>query len=71
MSDEFDHDYLWSLISEEEAAEFLGYSRRSLQNWRHRGGGPVYIQVSPRSVKYTRGDLLEWCDDRRRTNTSQ
>ena len=33
-------DYLDRLIKELDAADFLGYSVRALQNWRVRGGGP-------------------------------
>ncbi len=64
-------DYLERLINEYEAADFLGYSMRALQNWRVRGGGPSYVKVSSRSIRYRRRDLIKWADTRLRSNTSQ
>lgn len=66
-----DPDYLDRLITEQEAAKFVGYSVRALQNWRVRGGGPAFIKVSSRSVRYCRKDLISWRDSKRIANTSQ
>lgn len=63
-------DYLDRLLNEKEAAEFLNYSVRALQNWRLRGGGPRYVKVSSRSVRYRRRDLLAWVEEHLRSNTS-
>ena len=57
-------DYLHRLLDEGAAAAFLGYSRRALQNWRTRGGGPPYVKVSSRSVRYRRRELIKWSDSR-------
>ncbi|WP_322867736.1 helix-turn-helix transcriptional regulator [Aquicoccus sp. G2-2] len=59
------------LMDEKEAASILCYSVRALQNWRHRGGGPKYIRVSARSIRYTHGDLIEWINRHRVANSSQ
>ena len=59
------------LMNEKEAAELLCYSVRALQNWRSRGGGPKFIKVSARSVRYRRRDLLDWIDAHTVTSTSQ
>ena len=59
------------LMDEREAAAILCYSVRALQNWRHRGGGPKYVKVSARSVRYRRRDLLEWVESRIVANSSQ
>lgn len=59
------------LVDEREAADMLCYSVRALQNWRHRGGGPRFIKVSSRSIRYRRGDLLTWIAERTVANTSQ
>jgi predicted DNA-binding transcriptional regulator AlpA len=59
------------LMNEHEAAEVLCYSVRALQNWRSRGGGPKFIKVSARSVRYRRRDLLDWIEARTVANTSQ
>ncbi len=59
------------LIDEKEAAQILCYSTRALQNWRHRGGGPKFIRVSQRSVRYAYSDVMAWIDQRRVANTSE
>lgn len=63
-------DYLDRLMNERQAAEFLGYTIRALQNWRVRGGGPVFVKVSERSVRYRRRDLLIWIEGKLRASTS-
>ena len=70
MQTQIDPDYFDRLIDEKEAASYLCYSVRALQNWRVRGGGPMFVKVSGRSVRYTRGDLQKWIDQRRVANTS-
>lgn len=59
------------LINEKEAAEFLGYTVRALQNWRIRGGGPQFVKVSKRSIRYRFRDLLEWSESRLVSSTSE
>ncbi|MGB0497542.1 MAG: helix-turn-helix transcriptional regulator [Rubricella sp.] len=59
------------LLDEKEAADLLCYSVRALQNWRHRGGGPRYVRVSARSIRYRRRDLLAWIEARTVAHTSQ
>ncbi|HEY1749593.1 MAG TPA: helix-turn-helix domain-containing protein [Xanthobacteraceae bacterium] len=67
---QFDAESLEKLINESAAADFIGYSRRALQNWRLRGGGPRYVRVSARSIRYRRRDLIEWAECRLRSSTS-
>jgi len=38
-------DYLNELLKEEDAANFLGVSVRTLQGWRFKGGGPKFIKM--------------------------
>lgn len=59
-----------TLMDEREAASMLCYSVRALQNWRHRGGGPKFIRVSARSIRYRRRDLLDWIESRTVSSTS-
>ncbi|PCJ74384.1 MAG: DNA-binding protein [Rhodobacteraceae bacterium] len=59
------------MIDEKEAADLLCYSIRALQNWRHRGGGPKFVKVSSRSIRYRIGDIHEWVEDKTVSNTSQ
>jgi hypothetical protein len=65
-----DHDRLDSLIGERDAAAFLGFSDRALQNWRVRGGGPRFVKVAGRSVRYRRRDLIDWAERRLRSSTA-
>jgi predicted DNA-binding transcriptional regulator AlpA len=65
-----DPAYLDRLIDEFEAADFLGYSVRALRNWRVRGGGPRYVKVSSRSIRYRRTDLIAWAEARLCSSTS-
>jgi predicted DNA-binding transcriptional regulator AlpA len=59
------------LLNETQAADILCYSVRALQNWRHRGGGPRFVKVSARSVRYRYSDLVAWIESRTVSNTSQ
>ncbi len=58
------------LLTESEAARSLGFSSRTLQTWRSRGGGPPFIRISKRCVRYTQADLTAWIAERRRLSTS-
>ncbi len=58
------------LLRQEQAALMLGLTPRCLENWRHRGGGPSYVRVSARCIRYRRSDLHEWVEARLRTSTS-
>ena len=64
-------EYLDQLLNEQEAAKSLSYSVRALQNWRLRGGGPKYVKVSARSIRYRRRDLIRWIESRTRANSSE
>ena len=63
-------DHLDQLVNEEGAAAFLGYTIRALQNWRLRGGGPRFVKVSGRSIRYRRRDLIEWIEQKLRTSSA-
>ncbi|WP_430431863.1 helix-turn-helix transcriptional regulator [Oceanicaulis sp.] len=58
------------LLSEDQAAKRLSISPRTLRNWRTRGGGPKFIKVSGRCIRYRIKDLDEWTDRRTRRSTS-
>jgi predicted DNA-binding transcriptional regulator AlpA len=59
-----------SLLTTSDAARLLGYSPRALENWRYRGGGPRFVRVSAKSVRYRRADLDTWIEERLRVSTS-
>ena len=62
--------YWNALIGEKSAANYLGLKARTMQGFRYRGGGPRYIRLSSRCLRYRRTDLREWADARVRTSTS-
>lgn len=66
-----DPDYLDRFINENEAAAFTGYTIRALQGWRVKGGGPQFIKISARSVRYRRRDLIEWAESHLKASTSE
>ena len=49
------------LLREQEAADLLSLSVRTLQSWRIRMAGPPFVQVG-RAVRYRRRDLIAWID---------
>ena len=57
------------LLTEKEAAQFLGVSVRTLQNWRRKGIGPKWYKVG-RLVRYARADLYDFLRYARRRSTS-
>lgn len=59
-----------ALIDEAAAAAFMGLTVRCLQGWRYRGGGPEYVRVSARCIRYRRRDLRAFADAKVRTSTS-
>lgn len=58
------------LLTEEQAAEFLNLSVRTLQGWRCNGFGPKFVRISRRMIRYRRQDLLDWINSRTVANTS-
>ncbi len=67
---EADLAYWNALIDEKAAGDFLGLTPRTMQAMRQRGGGPPYIVVSARCLRYRRLGLKTWADERVRTSTS-
>ena len=63
-------EYWNSLIGEREAASFLGLTDRSMQQFRQGGGGPQYVVISARCIRYRRADIKAWADARLRSSTA-
>ena len=59
-----------NLLIEQEVADRLGVSARTLQHWRLVGGGPIYIKVG-RCVRYSEEDLTVYMNGQRRRSTSE
>lgn len=52
-----------------EAANYLGVATATLEQWRHRGQGPVFYKFG-RSVRYRLSDLLKFEADSVRNKQS-
>jgi predicted DNA-binding transcriptional regulator AlpA len=63
-------DQMRTLLKEQEAADVLGLSQTFLQKRRREGGGPKFVRLSSRAVRYRPEDLQAWVADRLRTSTS-
>lgn len=56
------------LLTPEEAAEFLRTKPRTIERWRHAGGGPPFLKIG-RRVCYRLSDLEGWLAQQRRAHT--
>lgn len=59
------------LLTPTELAERLGVSVGTLANWRLRGGGPAYIKLSGRAVRYRPAAVEKWIQEREVASTSE
>lgn len=50
-------------LTRREAAQYLGVSRRSLDNWATRGEGPRFFKIG-RAARYRVSDLESWIEAR-------
>ncbi len=58
------------LVTEKQAAKLLSVSPRTLRNWRTRGGGPRFVKISGRCIRYSIADINEWTKKRTKRSTS-
>ena len=58
------------LLDQEKAAERLGVAPKTMEAWRHRGGGPPYLKIG-RLCKYRSSDLQSWIEQNVRRSTSE
>jgi hypothetical protein len=58
-------------IDENRAAKLLGLSPRTLQGYRVRGGGPPFVKISHKVVRYKVAELMAWIKTHTRKNTSE
>ena len=59
-----------ALLTEVQTGEVLNLSIRTLQAWRLRGGGPKFVRLSGRAVRYRNGDLAAFIEARTVASTS-
>ena len=57
-------------LSEDQVADLLCQSVRTIQKWRVSGFGPPFYKFG-RSVRYNRSDLVDWIETRRKAHTTQ
>ena len=59
-----------ALLYQAEVAYLTAQSERTLEAYRLKGGGPPFIAIGKRGVRYRRGDVQDWIAARRRRSTS-
>ena len=47
-------------LSESDAADYLGISKKTLQRWRFDHKGPTYAKLNNKLIRYRLADLDEW-----------
>lgn len=50
-------------------ADELGISRRTVESWRVKGGGPTFVRIG-HLVRYRREDVAAWLESQTRRSTS-
>ena len=63
-----DHD---ALLTEQQAATLLNVNPRTLQKWRVKGGGPPFVRISRRCIRYRPRDIRHWAQNRVKSSTSE
>ena len=58
------------LLTTEQAAQYLDLKRNTLEIWRTRGGGPLFVKIG-RNVRYRKADLDAFVERNLLTSTSQ
>lgn len=56
-------------FTNEEAADFLRISLKTLNNMRVSGDGPTFVKLGQR-ITYDRDDLIAWANRHKRNSTS-
>lgn len=49
-----------ALLTQEQAAAFLGLSPRTLEAWRRTSHGPAFVRIGPRRVRYRQETIQAW-----------
>ena len=62
--------WLDEAVDTAEASRITGLAVATLSTLRSRGGGPSFIKVGQRAVRYQRRQLLQFLAERRRSSTS-
>ena len=51
------------VMTEPEAAEYLGFAPNTLRQWRVEGIGPRYAKPAGKAIRYRKDDLDAWLAD--------
>lgn len=60
-----------ALLTEQQAATYLNVNPRTLQKWRFNGGGPQFVRISRRCIRYRPKDIRHWAQNRVKSSTSE
>jgi excisionase family DNA binding protein len=60
-----------ALLDSKQAAEYLNVAVKTLQNLRWKGGGPRFIKLGERLVRYRKSDLDQFVETNLRQSTSE
>jgi hypothetical protein len=60
-----------SMVNTPVAARFLGVKPRCLEQYRIKGGGPVFVRLSSRCVRYRIRDLQTYIHERLQNSTAE
>ena len=52
------------LLGTDDAARLCGVKPPTLAGWRLRPGGPPFMRLTQRCVRYRRSDVLDWLGSR-------
>lgn len=58
------------MLTSREAAERMRIRPNTLEIWRVKGIGPIYLKVG-RAVRYAESDVISWLEAQARSSTSQ
>lgn len=58
------------MLRTKEAAAYIGLTKATLEAWRCRGGGPVFLKLG-KAVRYRQADLEAFIESRLRKNTGR
>ena len=64
------HQFTEVYLTEKQAAAKLNLSPKGLQAWRLRGGGPDFVRISKRCVRYRESVIDAWALARECKSTS-
>ncbi|MGE0184034.1 MAG: helix-turn-helix transcriptional regulator [Parvularculaceae bacterium] len=62
--------WLEEAVNTRAASRLTGVPVTTLETWRSRGGGPKFLKLGAKTVRYQRRELLKWMTRQQRANTA-